>query len=148
MPTLTRGQKILACTALLIVALFVTGVATQQRTSGEQPDPANNGLVKLLGGWFGGPDQVSPEDLSASCLNGNVLTIEGTCVLTVEPAAVQLREVRLRTDQPLHLKTRAPQGETILENAVEAGAEIKVTVDGEGADITLSCQACSVLVGD
>jgi hypothetical protein len=144
--SLTRGQKILAAAALIIIVLFVTGVSTQQR-SGGSADPTENGLVKMLGGWFGGPDQAEPGELSAPCLADRTLSIELSCVLTVAPSGKDLREVTLRTDQPLHVKTRAPQGTAELSDAIEAGAEIKVSVDGDGADITLSCEKCSVTVG-
>ncbi len=146
MPALTRGQKILALVALLIVALYVTGVATQQGSSG-QVDPTENGLVKLLGRWFGGPDQAEPGELSAPCLAGGRLTIKDSCVLAVASSDKDLREVVLRAEQPVQLRTRAPHDDTFLDKEIAAGDQVKVTVDSSGGDITLTCDSCVVLVG-
>ncbi|GHJ42769.1 hypothetical protein Cs7R123_01110 [Catellatospora sp. TT07R-123] len=146
MPALTRGQKILAAVALLIVALYVTGVATQDDQQ-SMADPADNGLVRTLGDWFGSPDPVDPADLAAPCRTGDTLAVEGSCVLTVAPADADLREVALRADTALHLHTRAPHDDTALDRDVPAGETIKVAVDGDGVDITLTCDKCSVTLG-
>ena len=146
MPTLTRGQKVLALVGLLIVALYVTGVATQQGSTG-QVDPTENGLVKTLGRWFGGPDEAEPGELSASCLAQQQLTIKDSCVLTVAASDKDLREVVLRAQQPVHMRTRAPHDDAVLEKDLAAGEEVKVTVDSSGADVTLTCSSCVVLVG-
>lgn len=147
MPALTRGQKLLAVVAVLIIALFVTGVATQDG-SGEQSDPSEHGLVRLLGGWFADPEQVSPEELSSPCLAGGKLTIEDSCVLTVAPSEKDLREIRLRPEQAVRLQTRAPHDDTNLDKDLSEDDDIKVAVDGKGVDITLTCDECTVMVGD
>ncbi|MBB5872962.1 hypothetical protein F4553_006396 [Allocatelliglobosispora scoriae] len=147
MPALTRGQKILAAVAVVIIALFVTGVATQGDDGEVTVDPTQNGLVKMLGGWFGSPDQAELGELTAPCLTESVLAIEGSCVLTVKGSDKDLREVLLQPDQALQLHTRAPHDDAVLDKDVEAGKEIKVAVDGDGVDITLSCEKCTVKVG-
>ncbi|GAA1406497.1 hypothetical protein ACFQZ4_06060 [Catellatospora coxensis] len=145
MPALTRGQKILAAVAVLIVALYVTGVATAD--DGTMTDPTDNALVQQLGDWFGDPDPVDPADLSAPCLTDGVLVIEAGCVLTVAPADSDLREVELRPDGPLRLLTRAPHDDTILDRDVPAGEPIRVAVDDQGVDISLTCDKCTVTLG-
>ncbi|MDI1463787.1 hypothetical protein QEZ54_22640 [Catellatospora sp. KI3] len=146
MPALTRGQKILAAVALLIVALYVTGVATQNDQE-SMADPTDNALVQTLGDWFGDPDPVDPADLAAPCLADSVLTIEGSCVLTVAGAEADLREVALRPDAELHLHTRAPHDDTDLDRDVPAAETIRVAVDGDGVGITLTCDKCTVTIG-
>jgi hypothetical protein len=146
MPALTRGQKILAVVAVLIIALYVTGVATQQGSTG-QVDPTQNGLVKTLGRWFGGPDKAELSELSAPCLTEAQLTIKDSCVLTVASSDKDLREVVLRPQQPVHLQTRAPHDDALLEKDLQAGDEIKVTVDSSGVDVSLTCSSCVVLIG-
>ncbi|GIH02133.1 hypothetical protein Rhe02_02000 [Rhizocola hellebori] len=147
MPALTRGQKILALVAVLIVALYVTGVATQQGSTGKV-DPTENGLVKMLGRWFGSPDQAEPGELSAPCLAQQQLTIKDSCVLTVASSDKDLREVVLRAQQPVRLHTRAPHDDSFLDKDLTAGEEVKVTVDSSGGDVTLTCSSCVVLVGE
>lgn len=147
MPALTRGQKILAAVAVLIVALFVTGVATQGDDGEITVDPQDNALVRTLGDWFGDPDPVDPADLAAPCLTGDTLTIEAVCVLTVAPADADLRELALRPDGALRLHTRAPHDDTDLDRDVAAAEQIDVAVDDQGVDITLSCDKCTVKVG-
>jgi len=146
--TLTRGQKILALVGAAIIALYVTGVATQQDGSGDQPDPSQHALVETLGGWFGEPDRVAPHELSAPCLTGNRLTIKNSCVVTVAPSDKDLRELRLRSEKAARLTTRAPHDDTTLEEDLDAGADLEVAVDGQGADITLTCDECVIVVGD
>jgi hypothetical protein len=147
MPALTRAQKILAAVAVLIVALFVTGVVTQDGGEVAMADPRDNALVRTLGDWFADPEPVDPADLSAPCLTAGVLIVEASCVLTVAPADSDLREVELTSDQPLRLRTRAPHDDTVLDRDVPAGEPIRVAVDDQGVDITLTCEKCSVTVG-
>jgi hypothetical protein len=147
MPALTRGQKVLAVVAVLIVALYVTGVATQQGSTSGQVDPTQNGLVKTLGRWFGGPDQAELGELSAPCLAQTQLTIKDSCVLTVASSGKDLREVVLRPQQPVHLRTRAPHDDALLDKDLTSGEEVKVTVDSSGADVVLTCSSCVVLIG-
>jgi hypothetical protein len=146
LPALTRGHKILALVGLLIVALYVTGVATQQGSTG-QVDPTQNGLVKTLGRWFGGPDKAELGELSAPCLTETQLTIKDSCVLTVAASDKDLRDVVLRPQQPVRLRTRAPHDDAFLEKDLAAGEEVRVSVDSSGTDVTLTCSSCVVLVG-
>ncbi len=146
MPALTRGQKILAVVAVLIVALYVTGVATQQGPK-EGVDPTQNGLVKMLGDWFGGPEAVLAEELSAPCLADGRLSIKDSCVLAVAASEKELREVVLKAEQPAKLRTRAPNDDTELDKDMTAGEQVKVAVDSDGAQITLTCAECVIVVG-
>jgi hypothetical protein len=146
MPALTRGQKILLAVAVLIVALYVTGVATPQG-SGSGVDPTQNGLVKMLGGWFGGPGEVHAGELSAPCLADGRLSIKDSCVLAVAASDKDLREVVLTSDRPAKLSTRAPNDDTVLEQELTAGEEVRVAVDSAGAEITLTCSECALKVG-
>jgi len=144
---MNRNQKILAVVAVLIIALYVTGVATQNSSGGSPPDPTQNELVKTLGRWFGGADPVALEEVSGACLSGSTLTIGGTCVITVKPSDKDLRELVLKPDAPVHLTTRAPHDDSSLDNDLKPGEVVKVAVDGKGADITLACQKCTIVVG-
>ncbi len=146
MPALTRAQKILAAVAVLIVALFITGVVTQDGDV-TMADPRDNTLVRTLGGWFPDPDPVEPADLAAPCLADGVLVIETSCVLTVAAAGSDLREVELTPDAALHLTTRAPHDDTVLERDLTAGEAVRVAVDDQGVDITLTCDNCAVTLG-
>lgn len=146
MPTLTRGQKILAAVVVLIIALYVTGTVTQNG-SAAPADPSQHGLVKSLGDLFGGPPSVAPGELSAPCLSGTTLSIKDSCVLTVAPSDQDIREVRLKPDRVVSLKTRQPRGTDTLEETLDGGSTVDVAVDGDGADITLTCKECTVIVG-
>lgn len=147
LPALTRGQKLLALTAVVIIALFVTGVATQDG-SGEQSDPSQHPLVKTLGRWFGGPDPVTGDELSAPCLSAGRLTIEDICVLSVAPSDKDIREVRLHAEDAVRISVRAPHDDEILDEDVEAGEDLNVAVDGDGVEITLTCGECTIVVGE
>lgn len=148
MPALTRGQKILAVVVVLIVALYVTGVSTPRGSDGDL-DPTENGLVKMLGGWFGGPETAQLAELSSPCLTERTLSIKDSCVLTVAASDKELREVVLKAEQTAQLRTRAPNDDTILEKELTAGEQVRVAVDAEGSEITLSCAECAVeVVGD
>jgi hypothetical protein len=145
-PKLTRGQKILALVAALIVLLYISGVAFRD---GSQPtDPSQNALVRTLGGWFGSPDQAAPEELAAPCLSGGKLTIKASCVVTVRPSDKDLRNLFLVPDKPVHVKTRAPHDDAVVEKDAPAGEQFKVAVDGDGVDVTLTCDDCTVKVGE
>ena len=75
------------------------------------------------------------------------LTIKDSCVLTVASSDKDLREVILRPQEPVHLQTRAPHDDALLEKDLQAGEEIKVTVDSSGVDVSLTCSSCVVLIG-
>lgn len=146
---MTRGQKILAAAIVLIIALYVTGVATQGGSGGDA-DPRENKLVTMLGGWFGEPDDVDQADLSARCLAERTLTIEGNCVLRVRESGEDLRNVVLTAVDPVRLTTRAPHDDSVLDDDVDAGEQVKVAVDDRGGDISISCaggKTCVVKVG-
>ncbi len=147
LPALTRGQKILAVVIVLIIALYVTGAATQNG-SGPPPDPSQHGLVKALGGLFGGPPQAKLEELSAPCLSGNTMSIKDSCVLTVTPSDEDIREVRLRPDRVVSLKTRTPRSDDVSEETLEGGSSVDVAIDDRGGEITLTCKECTVVVGE
>ena len=145
-PKLTRGQKILAAVAALLVALYVTGIAF--RNDSEPADPTQNALVRTLGDWFGSPDPVTAQEITGPCFADGKLTIKSSCVLTVQPSDKDLRNLFLVPDKPLHVKTRAPQDDAIVEKDAPAGEQFKVAVDNDGADVTLTCENCTVKVGE
>jgi hypothetical protein len=145
---MNRNQKILAVVAALIIVLYITGVATENGSDGPPPDPTQNELVKTLGRWFGGADPVALEEVSGACLSGSTLTFEKTCVITVKPSEKDLRELALKPDTAVHLTTRAPHDDSTLDKDLEPGEVIKVAVDDKGADIILSCDKCTIAVGD
>ncbi|WP_162907735.1 hypothetical protein [Allorhizocola rhizosphaerae] len=143
---MTRGQKLLAVVAVVIIALYVTGAATQNRSTAPA-DPSQHGLVKALGGLFGGPPQARLDELAAPCLSGDRLSIKDSCVLTVASSDEDIREVRLKPDRVVSLKTRAPRGDSPVEETLEGGSTVDVAVDGDGVEIRLVCKECTVIVG-
>ena len=146
---MNRNQKILAVVALLIIALYVTGVATQNDGSGgPPPDPSQNGLVKTLGRWFGGADPVALDEVSGPCLSGGTLIFEGSCVITVKPSDKDLRELALKPDTAVHLTSRAPHDDSTLDKDLVPGEVVKVAVDDKGVDIKLTCSKCTIAVGE
>lgn len=145
---MNRNQKILAVVAVLIIALYVTGVATQRSSDGPPSDPTQNELVKTLGRWFGGADPVALAEVSGACLSGGALTFEGSCVISVKPSDKDLRELALKPDSAVHLTTRAPHDDSILDKDLEPGEVVKVAIDDKGADITLSCEKCTIALGE
>lgn len=144
---MNRNQKILAVVALVIIALYVTGVATQKGSDGPPPDPTQNELVKTLGRWFGGADPVALEEVSGACLSGSALTFEGSCVIRVKPSDKDLRELALKPDTAVRLSTRAPHDDATLDKDLKPGEVVKVAVDDKGADITLACEKCTIVLG-
>jgi hypothetical protein len=146
---MNRNQKILAVVAALIIMLYITGVATQNNGSGgPPPDPTQNELVQTLGRWFGGADPVELREVSGACLSGSTLTIEDTCVIKVDSADKDLRELALKPDAAVHLTTRAPHDDSTLDKDLVPGETVKVAIDDQGTDITLSCSKCTIAVGD
>ena len=145
---MNRNQKILAVVAVLIIALYVTGVATQKGSDGPPPDPTENELVQTLGRWFGGADPVALEEVSGACLSGSTLTFEGLCVISVKPSDKDLRERALKPDAAVRLSTRAPHDDSTLDKDLKPGEVVKVAVDDKGAEITLTCEKCTIAVGE
>jgi hypothetical protein len=145
---MNRNQKILVVVAALIIVLYITGVATQNNGSGGEPqDPTHHELVQTLGRWFGGADPVALEEVSAACLSGTTLAFENTCVVKIKPSDKDLRELALKPDTTIHLTTRAPHDDSTLDKDLVAGEVTKVAVDDKGADITLSCSKCTIVIG-
>lgn len=146
LPKLTRSQKILAAVAVVLVALYVTGITV--RNDSEPADPSQNALARKLGSWFGSPDPVSPQEITATCYADGKLTIKSACTLTVSTSDQDLRNLYLVPDKPLKVTARAPHDDVVVEKESPAGEQLKVAVDGDGGTVTLTCDECTVKVGE
>lgn len=137
---MNRRQKIIVGAVLAFIALLYAGVAVHTGGSGgggASRDPG--GIVGWLGDLVGSPPQVDREDMSAPCLSGDTLTIDGACTLTVAKSDTRTRQAKLHADDAVTVTTRAPQGDDTISHDAEAGSDFSVTVDSKGADITFTC---------
>jgi hypothetical protein len=135
---MTRRQKITVGVVLVLLVLLYSGAATLGG-SGQGATLHPGGLVGWLGHVVGKPPAASRSDESAACLDGDTLTIKGTCTLTVAKSSTKTRQVKIHATDAITITTRAPNSDSTVKQDAKAGADIAVTVDANGADITLSC---------
>ena len=137
---MSRRQKIavvavLAALALLYTGALAGGTGRGEGTAGTGP----GGFVAWLGRLAGPPPAVARADLRADCLAGTTFTVRGTCTVRVAASDHGTRQLRLHAEDAVTVRARAPQGDTVVQSELDAGAEVKVTVDGKGGDLTLDC---------
>ena len=169
---LTRGQRVLAVVAVVVLAMFVGTTATNARHGATGGDPRDNGLVKALGNLFGGTSEAAAADLTAACppptatpapdapatapvatpsaAPRHQLAIEGSCVVTVARSDEDLRTVTVTATDAVRVHARAPHDTSELDADVDAGAALEVSVDGDGVAITITCAttpSCVVSLG-
>jgi hypothetical protein len=125
---------------VLVIALLYAG-ALAAGAGSDQPDAGSDGRGGFIG-WLGASGEPLPAartDLRADCLAGETLTVQGTCVLEVAGSAQGLREVRLHAEDAVTVTARAPQRDSLISDEAKPGDDVRVTVDGKGADIALDC---------
>jgi hypothetical protein len=151
---MSTSQKVLLGVLVVIVALFVTSVATGSRTGQGDADSGHSGPVSLLHRLTGGASTVPRKDVQApGCpLDANgVLTVTGSCALHVGKAS-STRQLKLRVGAvPVTVTAPVPQQNYTKDQDVDPRAEIDVAIDKAGADVTVTCrgatqQQCPVTV--
>jgi hypothetical protein len=151
---LNRLQRILLGVVVLVVVLFIVTVASGG--SERKADPAQPpGFVTWLGDLFGEPGAVEAADLSADCLppeglppDGR-LAIDGSCVLRVAARDADLRRLTLKAEGAVTVQAPVPRGEDTATKELASDDQVDVSVDSDGAEITLTCfgaASCAVLV--
>jgi hypothetical protein len=151
---LTRVQRILLGVVVLIVVLFiVTESIGVGRGDGDPSQPG--GLVTAMGQLFGKPPPVAPADLSGSCLpTGGIpanktLPVNGSCILRVAKSADDLRQLALQAKGGVTIQAPVPRGDDTATKQLADGDKLNVSVNGDGADITLTCvgkDPCAVVL--
>ena len=124
--------------AAVLVLLYTGSAATAGGSGTGDAGARPGGLVGWLGRLVGGPPAVRPADLSAPCLAGTVLTVKGTCTLTVARGN-GTRRMRLHTDDALSVTSRPPGQHQDATSHIDAGKDVDVTVDADGGDVGLVC---------
>jgi hypothetical protein len=152
---LNRPQRILLLAALLIVVLYVMTVSSGGR-DGDVDLSKPPGLIKGLGGLFGGPEAVDYADLSGSCLASGAmppdgrLVIDGSCVLDIAPRDSDLRGLKLTGIDSVQVEAPVPFSDETSSKDLEPGDEITVSIDSDGGRVTMTCRSagfCVVSVG-
>jgi hypothetical protein len=144
---LTRLQRILLGAIVVIVALFIVSAATSGRAGDGGPDSGRSGIVAWLGDLLGGSSTVDRKDLSADCLQPDGrLVINGSCVLRVARSDSDVRQVKLRARDALSVRAPAPRGDQVVTDDLDAGKDVAIAVNGDGADITLTCAGADTCV--
>ncbi len=147
----TRQKVLLALAAVLVVVVFVIGVAGG--TPGRGDPRAGNWLTDRLAG-FGPPSQDLPLSLvSAECLDGDgSLLVNGVCTLRVaDPGG--MKTLVLDSAAAFRVAAPAPGGArmTISDTVtVEGGtAQARIAVD-RAVDVTVACPGigtCILAIG-
>jgi hypothetical protein len=79
------------------------------------------------------------------------IAIDASCVLTVAGSEDDVRTVTLTSaDYPARVRARAPHGSEQVDAELAAGDSIEIAVDGDGVEITVSCQgadSCVLAIG-
>lgn len=137
---MSRRKKILVVAVLVLVAvLYATSALGWRRDGRGDAGDDPGGVVDWLGDLVGGPPAVDRSDLSAPCLAGDTLTVDGTCTLHVAGSDEDTRQVALHAYDRIRVTARPPRGDGTASSTVDPGKDIKVTVDGDGGDIALEC---------
>ncbi|HET6214421.1 MAG TPA: hypothetical protein VFE14_16265 [Micromonosporaceae bacterium] len=137
---MTRRQKVVVVAVLVAMVLLFAGALGNGGGSGEgDAGGGHGGFIEWLGGVAGKPPPVERADLKSGCLAGDTLTVKGVCTLTVARSGKDVRQLVLHVQQAVSLDSRAPKGDKTATADVKAGDDIKITVDGDGGDITLHC---------
>ena len=148
---LTRLQRILLGVIVAIVVLFIVAVGVGSgRGDGDPSHPG--GFVTLLGKMFGAPPGVAPADLSGACVpqegvpSNKTLAVSGTCVLRVAKGDKDLRQLKLRAHGAVTVEAPVPRGDGTATKKLADGEDLTVSVNSDGADITLTCgaNACAI----
>lgn len=71
-------------------------------------------------------------------------TVPGSCRLTVAPRDGELRQLTLHAFDAVRVEAPMPHRDGRAVKELAAGEEVTVSVDAEGAEISLSCTATSI----
>lgn len=138
---MSTGQKILIGVVVVIVALFAVSIVTQGGADAETDVPPRSGLVDLLTERLGASAAVAPAELSGSCRRtGEIIVVQGNCVIDVAQSDKSLRQLKLHNDGPrVRITARVPRRTDTAEKDIQPGAAISVAVDGAATPVGIVC---------
>jgi hypothetical protein len=148
---LTRIQRILLAAVVVVVVLFVLSVSTNGRNGEGSIASGEGGVVGWLGDLLGGAAAVDPADLSGECLQPDgQLLVDGSCELVVSASDDDVRQIRLKAQDPVVVSAEPPGRDEAASEEVPAGEEITVAVDSDENVIEIACgeslDTCVVLL--
>lgn len=144
---MSTSQKVVVAVLALVVALFVVAVVVQpgsgegnaaQASTGDGP----GGFLKNLGGDLG---TVRRDELAAACLEGDILTFQGSCDLRVAPSEDPMRMLRLLPSRGIEIESRVPTKDFTVEGDAKPNEEVTIAVDERGGAIELTCPGLTVV---
>jgi len=109
------------------------------------PDPSPSATPATGPSPSVGPSpSTGPSPTGGPARDGRRRVVLGSCVLTVAARDIDVRELRLTAVDPVRVETSVPRSDEAAAKDVAANEEVKVSVDRDGASITLVCLSASI----